>query len=133
MPRSPPRRVSLGAIGIRVCQRQYRFAHQRVLEHCCFQAAPVIGDDGAATGFGTLGRNTYRGPFEQDCDLSIIKTFSLTERQKIRLTVDLVDVWNHPVFSSPTFTGVRNRLRLGNLARRKIIGESFSFRLNGHF
>jgi len=26
--------------GIRLCQRQYRFAHQRVLEHGCFQAAP---------------------------------------------------------------------------------------------
>jgi hypothetical protein len=64
---------------------------------------------------------------------SIIKNFSLTERQKIRFSADLFDVWNHPGFSSPAFTGVRNRLRLGNLARRKIIGESFSFRLNGYF
>jgi hypothetical protein len=27
-----------------------------------------IGDDGAAAGFGTPGRNTYRGPFEQNWD-----------------------------------------------------------------
>jgi hypothetical protein len=60
---------------IRLCRRRYRFAHQRVFEHCCFQAAPVIGDDGTATSFGTLGRNTYRGPFEQNWNLSIIQEF----------------------------------------------------------
>ena len=79
----------------------------------------MIGDDGAATGCGALGRNTYGGPFEQNWDLSIMKNFSLTERQKIRFTADLFDVGNHRVFSSPAFTDVRNRLRLGNLARRE--------------
>lgn len=53
----------------------------------------MIGTDGAATGFGTLVRNTYREPFEQD----------------------LFDVWNHPVFSSPAFTDVRNPDAFGQI------------------
>ena len=80
-----------------------------------FKPAPVIGDDGAATGFGTLGRNLYRGPFEQNWDLSIIKNFSFTEQHKIRFTADLFDVWNHPVFSSPAFTDVQNPAAFGQI------------------
>ncbi len=80
-----------------------------------FKPAPVIGDDGAATGFGTLGRNIYRGPFEQNWDVSIIKNFSLSERQKIRFTADMFDIWNHPVFSSPAFTDVQNPAAFGQI------------------
>jgi hypothetical protein len=47
--------------------------------------------------------------------LSIIKNFSLAERQKIRLTTDLLDVWNHPVFSSPAFTDVQNPDAFGQI------------------
>src|SRR5260221_12193840 len=81
-----------------------------------FKPAPVIGNDGAAaTGFGTLGRNIYRGPFEQNWDVSIIKNFSLSERQKIRFTADMFDIWNHPVFSSPAFTDVQNPAAFGQI------------------
>jgi hypothetical protein len=80
-----------------------------------FVAAPIIGDDGAATGFGTLGRNTYRGPFQQNWDVSLIKNFSLTEHQKIRFTSDFFNVWNHPVFSNPAFTDIQNPAGFGQI------------------
>ncbi|MBV8052054.1 MAG: TonB-dependent receptor plug, partial [Acidobacteriaceae bacterium] len=80
-----------------------------------FQKDPVIGDDGAATGFGTLGRNIYHGPFQQNWDFSLIRTFSLTERQKLRFTADFFDIWNHPAFSLPAFTDVENPAAFGQI------------------
>ena len=80
-----------------------------------FQKAPVIGDDGAATGFGTLGRNIYHGPFQQNWDFSLIKNLSLTERQRLRFTADFFDLWNHPAFSSPAFTDVENAPAFGQI------------------
>jgi hypothetical protein len=67
------------------------------------------------TGFGTLGRNIYRGPFQQNWDLSLIKNFSITERQKVRFSADFFDLWNHPVFSSPAFTDVENPSAFGQI------------------
>jgi hypothetical protein len=80
-----------------------------------FAKAPIIGDDGSATGFGTLGRNIYRGPFQQNWDFSLIKYFKITERQKIRFTTDFFDIWNHPAFSSPAFTDVQNQSAFGSI------------------
>src|SRR6202022_2884126 len=79
-----------------------------------FQKAPVIGDDGAATGFGTLGRNIYHGPFQQNWDFSLIKNFALTERQRLRFTADFFNIWNHPVFANPSVTDVQT-IPLGNV------------------
>jgi hypothetical protein len=80
-----------------------------------FQKAPVIGDDGIATGFGNLGRNIYHGPFQQNWDFSLIKNFSITERQRLRFTADFFDIWNHPAFSNPAFTDVENPAAFGQI------------------
>ena len=80
-----------------------------------FAHAPIIGDDGAATGFGNLGRNVYRGPFEQTWDFSLVKNFRITERQQLRFTSDFFNIWNHPVFSSPAFTDVESPATFGHI------------------
>jgi hypothetical protein len=82
-----------------------------------FTAAPGVSNDAGsgATGFGTLGRNTYRGPFQQNWDVSLIKNLSITERQKIKFTADFFDVWNHPAFSNPAFTDIQNRAGFGQI------------------
>jgi hypothetical protein len=80
-----------------------------------FQKAPIIGDDGAATGFGNLGRNIYHGPFQQNWDFSLIRIFSINERQKLRFTADFFDIWNHPAFSNPAFTDVENPSAFGQI------------------
>ncbi|HEV2386319.1 MAG TPA: TonB-dependent receptor [Candidatus Acidoferrales bacterium] len=80
-----------------------------------FQPAPVIGGDGLATGFGTLGRNIYRGPYEQNWDLSLIKDFPFAERYKLRFTADFFDVWNHPAFGAPSFTDVESPSNFGQI------------------
>jgi hypothetical protein len=63
--------------------------------------APIIGADGFATGFGNLGRNTFRGPFQQNWDISVGKAFPVAEHMNVRFTADFFNIWNHPIFASP--------------------------------
>ena len=60
------------------------------------------------TGFGNLGRNTYRGPGQQNWDFSLIKNFKITERQSLRFTTDFFNIWNHVNFANPAVTDVES-------------------------
>jgi len=53
------------------------------------------------TSFGTLRRNLYRGPHQQNWDFSLIKNFPITEHQQLRFTADFFNIWNHANFASP--------------------------------
>jgi hypothetical protein len=77
------------------------------LNPAAFVPAPVVGVDGS-TGFGTLGRNVFRGPFQQNWDMSIAKTWMLAESQKLRFSADLFNVWNHPIFDKPSITDIES-------------------------
>jgi Carboxypeptidase regulatory-like domain len=77
-----------------------------------FAPAPAIGPDGS-TGFGDLGRNTYRGPHQQNWDLSLAKNFAVTERHQLRFGADFFNLWNHAVFSSPSFVDVESAANFG--------------------
>jgi Carboxypeptidase regulatory-like domain len=70
-----------------------------------FLPAPVVGPDGS-TGYGDLGRNIFRGPFEQNWDFSIGKTFSFTENQRLEFRTEFFNLWNHPNFNNPSFVDV---------------------------
>ncbi|MBV8071900.1 MAG: carboxypeptidase regulatory-like domain-containing protein, partial [Acidobacteriaceae bacterium] len=63
-----------------------------------FSPAPAIGPDGS-TGFGNLGRNTFRGPFEQNWDFSVGKIFMIKETQQLRITADFFNLFNHANFA----------------------------------
>ena len=71
------------------------------------------------TDFGTLGRNVYRGPFQQNWDFSLIKNLRLTERQNLRFTGDFFNVWNHASFANPAFTDVENPGSFGQILSTK--------------
>jgi Carboxypeptidase regulatory-like domain len=58
------------------------------------------------TGFGDLGRNIYRGPFQQNWDFSLIKHLKLSERQDLRFAADFFNLWNHPNFGTPLVTDI---------------------------
>jgi hypothetical protein len=77
------------------------------LNPAAFVAAPVVGPDGS-TGFGTLGRNVFRGPFQQNWDMSFGKAWRVREGQSLKFTADLFNVWNHPVFDKPSITDIEN-------------------------
>jgi Carboxypeptidase regulatory-like domain/TonB dependent receptor len=59
-------------------------------------------NDPGATGFGTSMRNIFRGPFQQDVDFSISKSFHITEKHHFQFRADAFNLFNHPVFSIPT-------------------------------
>ena len=67
------------------------------------------------TRFGTLRRNIYRGPFQQNWDFSLIKHFRLTERQNLRFTADFFNLWNHANFANPASADVENPGAFGKI------------------
>ncbi len=67
---------------------------------------PIKNPNFCTTGFGNLGRNTFRGPGQQNWDFSLIKNFKITERQELRFTTDFFNIWNHANFANPAFTDV---------------------------
>jgi hypothetical protein len=93
--------------------------HQRIdnyLNLAAFSGAPVIGPDGE-TGFGNLGRNTFRGPFQQNWDVSIGKNFHLSEKLNFKFGADFFNIWNHPIFASPN--NIFNGLGFGTITSTK--------------
>ena len=75
-----------------------------------FTTAPLVqasqGGDGTVTLFGNLGRNIYRGPYQQNWDFSLIKSFKITEKQNLHFTTDFFNIWNHTNFANPSINDV---------------------------
>jgi len=85
------------------------------------------------TGFGDLGRNIYRGPYQQNWDFSLIKNFRLTERQNIRFTTDFFNIWNHANFSNPVSADVENPGSFGFITSTKGVPRLIQFSLRYSF
>lgn len=63
---------------------------------------PTLGAcDNYETGFGSGGRNIFRGPFQTRFDVDISKTFKLTERFGLRYDAQFFNIFNHPSFDTP--------------------------------
>ncbi len=77
------------------------------LKPAAFVPAPVVGIDGS-TGFGTLGRNPFRGPFQQNWDMSLAKHWTVREGQSVKFSADMFNVWNHPIFDKPSITDIES-------------------------
>ena len=58
----------------------------------------------APTGFGTIRRNSYRGPNYFNTDFSLRKNFKVTERMGLQLGANAYNVLNHPNFQVPNNT-----------------------------
>jgi hypothetical protein len=54
--------------------------------------------------FGTLGRDTMRGPGVNIWDARISKITHLHERLNLRFLTELFNIWNHPAFANPATT-----------------------------
>jgi len=51
--------------------------------------------------FGTVGRNTLRGPGFFEADASIFRTFSITERVRFQFRAEALNALNHANFANP--------------------------------
>jgi hypothetical protein len=54
--------------------------------------------------FGSVGRNTFRGPGYGDVDVSLFKTFFFTERWRLQFRAEAFNIENRPNFQNPTST-----------------------------
>lgn len=62
----------------------------------------------ACGAFGNLKRNTFHGPGGFYSDLSMSKTFLITERFKAKFLFDAFNVFNHPVYNFSANAGANN-------------------------
>ncbi len=69
-------------------------------DQLCLNSADFAG---ATTGFGNLGRNTFRGPGYFDWDMSVSKDIAVPhwERAKFNLGFQFFNLLNHPNFANP--------------------------------
>jgi hypothetical protein len=102
------------------------------LNPAAFVPAPVLGVDGSA-GFGNLGRNTFRGPHQQDWDVSFGKRWQLRERQSFRFTADFFNLWNHANFANPAVSGADVRLPGSFAAITSTVGTPRIVQLSGRY
>ena len=58
----------------------------------------------SVAGGGNLGRNTFRGPGDNLWNLSLLKNINITERWKVQLRGDFINLWNHRNFGNPVAT-----------------------------
>jgi len=65
--------------------------------------APVSGAN-----FGSSGYNTLRGPGATNLDVGIFRNFPVTERIKVQLRAESLNVSNTPHFANPSGTNVSN-------------------------
>ena len=94
------------------------------LNPACFASAAIIPATGFASNPGATGlgdrptaRNAFRAPYQQNWDVSVIKQFHIGEKNLIHFRMDVFNVFNHPVFTTPasvnivtpaTFTQITN-------------------------
>jgi hypothetical protein len=86
------------------------------LKVAAFQHAPVVGPDGS-TGYGTVGRNCFRGPWQKNLDFSIARVFRFGEHQNLKFSADFFNFTNTPSFASPSITDINSSVNpKGNFA-----------------
>ncbi len=78
-----------------------------VLNPAAFSTSPslrrtVTNAAGQTISFGTLGRNTFRGPGIFNTDVSVFKNTRITEGTKIQLGFEFFNIFNHPNFTVPS-------------------------------
>ena len=82
--------------------------------------------------FGTVGRNTMRGPGVVNMDLSLFRTFKLTEKFNLQFRAEAFNLSNTPAFANPN--GNVNSSNFGKIlstrsgTSRTALGRSREFR-----
>ena len=61
----------------------------------------VAVPDVPGSGYGTTGRDFFRGPGRINLDMSLAKTTAITERVSAEIRVDAFNVFNHAQFANP--------------------------------
>jgi hypothetical protein len=101
------------------------------LNPMCFKTASLVPNGAAsATGFGDVPRNAFRGPLQQNWDLSIIKSIRIKEGHDLRFRMDAFNLWNHPVFGFPTAVNIGTPATFGQIRTTVVPARLIQFGLN---
>jgi hypothetical protein len=86
-------------------------------------SAPV-GTPGTVEGtvYGNSPRNCVIGPHQRNVDLTMGKTFQLTEQQNLRFRADFFNLFNHPSFSNPVPASVGSDPGTGSTPITSVVG-----------
>jgi len=106
-----------------------RLAHY--LNPACFRTASLVSNGApGATGFGSVPRNAFRGPNQQNWDFSVIKNFRFKESHQFIFRMDIFNVWNHPVFGFPTAVNIGTASTFGQITTTVVPARLIQFGLN---
>lgn len=101
------------------------------LNPACFRTSSLVANGAAgATGFGDVPRNSFRGPYQQNWDFSVLKTFYIKEDHEIRFRMDVFNLWNHPVFGFPTAVNIGTASTFGQITTTVVPARLIQFGLN---
>lgn len=109
---------------------------QQILDHylntACFTTTnpnPANSAGSGATGFGDVPRNVFRGPFQQNWDISVMKRFTVKESHTFEARMDVFNVWNHPVFGFPTAVNIATTSTFSQLTTTVVPARLIQFGL----
>jgi hypothetical protein len=110
-----------------------RLAHY--LNPACFATAPPAANSAGAgaTGWGNTPRNAFRGPSQQNWDLSVIKGFRISERQSLQFRTDFFNLFNHPVFRFPSAVNIGTPSTFGQITETAVPARLIQFGLKYSF
>ncbi len=70
-----------------------------------FLPAPVVGPDGS-TGYGNVGRNCFRGPWQRNMDFSVGRKLNFRDHQTIKFSAEFFNFTNTASFAGPSVVDV---------------------------
>jgi hypothetical protein len=101
------------------------------LNPTCFKTASLVANGKAsATGFGDIPRNAFRGPMQQNWDLSLIKNIRIKEGHELRFRMDAFNLWNHPVFGFPSAVNIGTPSTFAQITTTVVPARLIQFGLN---
>jgi hypothetical protein len=67
----------------------------------CSSASGTLVCDNYEIGFGNIGRDIFRGPFQSQFNLSVFKNIRINERFSLKYDAEFFNLFNHPSFDTP--------------------------------
>jgi hypothetical protein len=101
----------------------------------CFTTAAVAPNSAGAgaTGYGTTPRNAFRGPRQQNWDMTLMKRFHIGERHQFAFRTDFFNLFNHPIFRSPSAVNIGTPSTFGRITDTAVPARLIQFGLKYDF
>jgi hypothetical protein len=61
---------------------------------------------GRRSGYGNVGRNCFRGPWQRNLDFSLGRKFSFGDHQTVKFSTEFFNLTNTPSFANPSVVDI---------------------------